>query len=119
VSIYKIKDGSKKTPLHRENRHKINGEKKGNIPIYPFSSKLVRLFSTLRFFTPFLPTGITFFGFRFRGWGLIWMSSSAAMSTSPSSSGRGEARAAGDPSESVGCVVDGGGRDTRITWSVR
>ena len=86
-------------------------------PTKLFSPNLFRLFSTLRFFNPFLPIRTTFFSFFFRGCGLILGSSSAAaISTSSSSSWGTEA---GEASDSVGCAVDGGSRGTRVTWSVR
>jgi len=64
-------------------------------PTKLFSPNLVRLFSTLRFFNPFLPIRTTFFSFFFRGCGLI-LGSSSAMATSTSSSWGREAGKASD-----------------------
>jgi hypothetical protein len=103
---------------HKEPVNQRKKNKKENVPIYPCSSKLVRLFSTRLFFSPFLPIGITFFIFRFHGGGFIFRPSSAeaavAICTSSSPTpppGGGEADA------EDGFVVDGGLRGTRMTWS--
>jgi len=89
---------------HKEPVNQRKKNNKENAPIYHFSSKLVRFFSTRRFFSPFLPIGIVF---RFHGGGFIFRPPSAEAAVAICMSLDAE----------DGFVVDGGLRGTRMTWS--